>query len=322
MLGRLSHKTKQFFFVLIKLSIVVAAFYIIYHKLTSNDALDIKSFLIVSKENDLFSIKNVSVLMILTIFNWYFEILKWKLLLKPVTSISFKIAAEQSLGALTASLLTPNRLGEYAAKVVYFKKSKRKAVILLNLLGHMLQMTVTVIFGVVGIWIFQSRQDLGFNYFKVFLIIFVFVITIGALFFLLNKIKMRIKGFSVEKLKSFLLKLPKQTFVYGFLCSLIRYLIFSFQFFFLLKLFKVNIGYFEAMSVISSVYILASIIPSLLIFDVVIKGSVAVYLFGMIGVNSLTVLSIVTLMWLLNFMLPSVFGSYYVLNFKLPKPNN
>jgi uncharacterized membrane protein YbhN (UPF0104 family) len=319
MLVRLSHKTKQFFFVLIKLSVVVAAFYIISHKLTSNDALEISSFLKVLQENELFSIENVFLLLLLTVFNWFFEILKWQLLLKPISPISFKIAAAQSLGALTASLLTPNRLGEYAAKVMYFKKPKRKAVVLLNLLGHLLQMSVTVIFGVIGLWLFQSRQDLGIDYIKISLVIFVIVGLIILVLFLLNKIKMRIKGYSVEKLKHFFQKLPKQTFVYVFLCSVVRYLIFSFQFFLLLKLFKVNISYFDAMTVISSVYLLASIIPSLLIFDVLIKGSVAVYLFGLIAVNGLTVLSVVTLMWLLNFMLPSVFGSYYVLNFKLPK---
>ena len=73
------------------------------------------------------------------------------------------------------------------------------------------------------------------------------------------------------------------------------------------------------MIVITSMYLLASIIPSIFIFDVVIKGSVAVYLFSIVGVNELTVLCIVTLMWLLNFVTPSVFGSYYVLNFNLPK---
>ena len=54
-------------------------------------------------------------------------------------------------------------------------------------------------------------------------------------------------------------------------------------------------------------------------FDVVIKGSVAVYLFDIVGVNELTTLSIIMLMWILNFVLPSIFGAVFVLKFKLPK---
>ena len=100
-----------------------------------------------------------------------------------------------------------------------------------------------------------------------------------------------------------------------------RYVIFSFQFYYLLKIFGVDISYFAAMIVITSMYFLASIIPSISIFDVVVKGSVAVFLFSFIEVNELIVLSTTTIMWLLNFALPSLFGSYYVINFKLPSAN-
>lgn len=69
------------------------------------------------------------------------------------------------------------------------------------------------------------------------------------------------------------------------------------------------------MIVITTMYLLSSIIPTIFVFDVVIKGSIALYLFSFIAVNELTILSIVTLMWILNFVLPNVFGGFYVLNF-------
>jgi hypothetical protein len=66
-------------------------------------------------------------------------------------------------------------------------------------------------------------------------------------------------------------------------------------------------------------YLLASVVPTISLFDVVIKGSIAIFLFSYVRVNELTILSITTIMWLLNFAIPSIFGSYYVLNFKLPE---
>jgi len=69
-------------------------------------------------------------------------------------------------------------------------------------------------------------------------------------------------------------------------------------------------------------YLLVSIIPSIFIFDVIIKGSVAVYLFSFVGANELTILVIVTIMWLLNFVMPSIFGSYHVLNFSWYKSDD
>ncbi|OUR98341.1 hypothetical protein A9Q86_14935 [Flavobacteriales bacterium 33_180_T64] len=317
--GGLPYKTKQFFFVLIKLSIIFGAFYFIYQKLVENENLDFYQFLDFLNKNNVFSTKNICFLLVLTSFNWFFEIIKWKTLVGYIKSISFKNALEQSLGALTASLFTPNRIGEYGAKAVYYNTSKRKQVMLLNLHSNMMQMTVTVLFGLVGLLAMHSKYDLNINYFKAFR--FLALIIIIGLFAILGmrQNKYKIKGFSIEKLKVFFKNLPKRIHGLTFGLSVLRYLIFSFQFYFLLQIFGVNVSYYNAMMVISTLYLLASIIPSIFIFDVIIKGSVAVYLFSIVGVNEFTILSIVTMMWLLNFVLPSMFGSYYVLNFNLPK---
>ena len=67
---------------------------------------------------------------------------------------------------------------------------------------------------------------------------------------------------------------------------------------------------------IFAVYFLASSLPTFQFLDFAVKGSVAVYFFGLLGVNEWIVIFISTLMWFLNIVLPVVIGSYYVLNFK------
>jgi hypothetical protein len=318
-LGGLSYKTKQFFFVLIKLSIVLGAFYFIYLKLTENENLSFSVFFEFLHKNEVFSDKNIIFLLVLTFFNWFFEIVKWKKLVHSVKVISFKIAFEQSLGSLTASLITPNRIGEYGAKAAYYNSKDRKRILLLNLLGNMMQMSATVIFGCIGLYFFTTEYDLELNYirFSRFLILIIIIAILTT--FGLTQNKFKIKGFPIEKIKQFYRQLPSKTLVIGLLLSIIRYLIFSFQFYYLLLMFGIDVQYSNAMIVMTSMYLLSSIIPSIFIFDVIIKGSVAVYLFGLVGVNEFTILSIVTLMWILNFVLPSLFGSYYVLNFNLLK---
>lgn len=319
--GSLPYKTKQFFLVLIKLSIVVGAFYFIYQKLAENDALDFQVFIQFLVENDVFSLKIVLFLLFLSIFNWILEILKWQTLVSTVEKISFKNALEQSLGSLTASLFTPNRIGEYGAKAIYFSSGKRKKIVFLNFLGNVMQMSTTVILGLIGLGLLHSKYDLNINYYKVsrFFMIIVILVLFASFGFKQNTFK--IKGFSMERLVFFFKAIPTKIKVSGMLLSVMRYAVFSFQFFYLLHVFGVNVSYYNAMVVISSMYILASVIPSVFIFDVVIKSSVAVYLFSIVGVNDFTTLSIVTLMWLLNFVLPSIFGSYYVLNFNFQNNN-
>ena len=157
LLGGLPYKTKQFFFVLIKLSIVVGAFYFIYQKLVNNTDLDFNEFIQFLSKNGAFSTKNILFLLVLTLFNWFFEILKWQYLVSVLKSISLKKSLEQSLGALTASLITPNRIGEYGAKAMYYPVNKRGKIMLLNLVGHMTQMSITLVFGCIGLAFFFNN---------------------------------------------------------------------------------------------------------------------------------------------------------------------
>jgi hypothetical protein len=80
--------------------------------------------------------------------------------------------------------------------------------------------------------------------------------------------------------------------------------------------FDVDLPYFTLMAAIASVYFLASSLPTFQFLDFAVKGSVAVYFFGILGVNEWIVIFISTLMWFLNVVLPVIIGSYYVMNFK------
>lgn len=317
MTNGLSYKTKQFFFVLIKLSIVAGTFYFIYQKLTQNEHLSFSDFSYFLEKNKVFSLKNILFLLFLTVFNWFFEILKWQKLASIVTKISFFKSLEQSLGALTASLFTPNRIGEYGAKAVYFQYGVRKKIMLLNLLGNMSQMAVTTFVGIFGLVAFYLIYKPEINPYQllVFAGICLMVLLFARHFWRNNSWNLR--GFELSKIKDFIKDIAPATKTQVLLLATIRYFLFSLQFYFLLTLFQVNLNYYEAMVVISCSYLLSSIIPSIFIFDVVVKGGVAVFLFSFAVVDNVIVLSTITFMWLLNFVLPSIFGSYYVLNFNL-----
>ena len=101
--------------------------------------------------------------------------------------------------------------------------------------------------------------------------------------------------------------------------AILRYLVFSHQYYFLFLAFDVDLPYLILISAISSVYFLASSLPTFQFLDFAVKGSVAVYFFGILGVNEWVVVFVTTLMWFLNVVLPVIIGSYYVLNFKPPK---
>jgi len=311
----LPYKTKQFFFVLIKLAIVIGASYYVYNRLINNQELDFRVFIDFISKNEVFTPKNMIFVVFLTIFNWFLEILKWKELVSVVKKISFIEATKQSLSALTASLFTPNRVGEYGAKAIYYPKRYTKRILLLNLMGNIFQMSITVILGIIGLYYFLNAYDVAIPYYRVSRFGLILLIVVGFGLLGVSQNKFRIKGFSFERIKAFIKEIPFQKKTTVFIISLMRYAIFSYQFYFLLVILGIELSYLETMIGITSMYVLASVIPTLFIFDVVVKGSVAVYVFGYLGINEFTILCVVTLMWILNFVLPSVFGSFHILNF-------
>lgn len=319
MLTAIFHKTKQFSLVLIKIGLVVAAFYFIYTKLFHNSDLDFDVFIQNLMNFSSISANTILILLFLSIFNWFFEILKWQTLVGCISEISFNEASAQTLSALTASLLTPNRIGDYGAKAIHYQRNQRKKIVLLNLIGNSAQMAITMIFGTVGFAYFALRFQPELNYKGLLIGIGALGFIVIPLIWILKTNGLKKQKRSLYKLFDFLKNISKNALFKIGLFSLVRYLIFSFQFYYLLYLFGIEMNYFEAMTFISSMYLLASIIPSIFIFDVIIKGGIAIYVFGLIGIPETIILSIITLMWILNFVLPSVIGSYHVLNFKLPK---
>lgn len=306
----ISNKIKHFLVLLVKLLIVGAAFYFIYNQLANNDKLDWQKFLVLFHKNQ--SILGIGFILLLSVLNRFFEILKWQNLVSFLKPISLAEATKQVLAALTAGLFTPNGVGEYAGKALYFDKKETKKIVFLNLICNGIQMILTVVFGVFGLLYFNSQYTIITS--KTIGIIFgCCILFFGILFF--SK-KINIKGYSIEKLIHKINEIPKAIHKKNILLGVFRYLVFSHQYYFLFLAFDVDLPYLILIATIASVYFLASSLPTFQFLDFAVKGSVAVYFFGILGVNEWVVIFISTLMWFLNVVLPVLFGSYYVLNFK------
>ena len=303
-------KAKQFLTALVKLLIVGGAFYFIYNQLVNNDKLDWQRF--IEKFRDSWSVLGVLFILFLSFLNRFLEILKWKNLVSSFRIISVSTATKHVLAALTASIFTPNGIGEYAGKALYFEKGETKKIIFLNLINNGIQMLLSVVFGIFGLLYFNAEFDVITT--KTVGIIFVIfcVVVLGSFIFK----SFTIKGYSLEKLLHKINQIPKTIHQRNILLGISRYLVFSHQYYFLFLAFGVELPYLMLMATVASVYFLASSLPTFQFLDFAVKGSVAIYFFAMLGVNEWIIIFISTLMWFLNVVLPVIIGSYYVLNFK------
>ena len=223
------HKAKQFLVFLIKVLIVTAAFYFIYQQLAYNDKLDWNKFTILVKEKATFL--GILFLLAFTFANRFLEILKWQNLVSFIKPISLGESTKQVLGALTAGIFTPNGLGEYAGKALYFDKKKTKKIIFLNLICNGIQMILTIVFGTIGLFILGYwKWSLAIIGLSIFFI----------LFSILSK-DIKIKGYSIDKLIKKINEIPKQIHQKNNFLALCRYLVFSHQYYFLFLAFDVDL---------------------------------------------------------------------------------
>jgi len=303
------HKAKQFLVLLIKLLIVGGAFYFIYTQLANNDKLDWEKFIVLFQKNQ--SVGGISFILLLSVLNRFFEILKWQNLVSYLHKITVLESTKQVLGALTAGLFTPNGVGEYAGKALFFEKSKAKKIVFLNLICNGIQMILSIVFGIFGLLYFNANYNIITS--ETVLILFGICVLLFGILFVSKKIN--IKGYSIEKLIHKINEIPKSIHQKNIFLAVCRYLVFSHQYYFLFLAFDVDLPYLTMMATIASVYFLASSLPTFQFLDFAVKGSVAVYFFGILGINEWIVVFISTLMWFLNVVLPVIIGSYYVMNY-------
>lgn len=306
------NKAKQFLLVILKLLIVSMALGYIYYQLQDKiiDWTILSSYL---------SIQSLLILLLFSITNWVLEIFKWQNLVSYFKEITFSEATKQTLGSLTASIFTPNRIGEYGAKMLYYSKKETKKVLFLNFISNSTQMATTCFFGILGIILLSLQQPKKMLWisFKIKTIPFlVFSAFMVLLFLIVAYKKGSIYGFSVKKLIEKIKQFPSNIMKSNLQLSTMRYLIFSHQFYYLLVLFKCDIPYSTALTIIFTMYFLASLLPSIHFMDVAIKGSIAIYLFSMFGSNEWKIVMITSLMWCFNLVFPVLIGSYFVFRFK------
>ena len=226
--------------------------------------------------------------------------------------ISFREALSQTLASLTVSLPTPSRLGEYAAKAYYYPSAQRKKIVFLNGIGNLAQMSITCVMGIFGLIIYGNTFPIDIHI--EWLVGFMLCMTVLILLIIYLKRKFSIFRFlGMPILKKYFQKLSWRDKLSTLGFSLGRYLIFSTQFYLILLFLGAEIQLLEGLAIIYIMYLVVSVLPMFPFLDIVVKGSAAVWLFQSIGVDEYTVLATTLGVWVLNLVIPSIFGSFQLI---------
>ena len=320
---------------LIKIGIVLTSLYFLYAQFKDNlfvqsvngSSYNLKTFL--SSEFLSENFFTICIVVFLMFFNWLLESLKWRFLIKKIENISVLTSLRAVFSGITVSAFTPNRIGEYGGRVFCLSTADRIKAVLITVIGSMSQLLITIVFGSIGIVYVMSNYTDDFSEFwsidGISFYVIIFVLVLLNLLLLLLFLNTSLFTVFLNKLK-FLEKYHKYSEVFSFyncselfkvlLYSAFRYAVFTFQYYILLQMCSVNIPYTEVMFLVMSMLFIISVIPTIAITEIGVRAYVAVVILGLASVNISGILSATFLLWIINLLIPSVIGMFFVFTLK------
>lgn len=260
--------------------------------------------------------------LILTCVNWTLETIKWRSLVNRLDKIGFRRAFLGILLGISFSLFTPNRLGEYGGRVLVLKHH-RLAAIVSTLIGSYSQIVANMSIGGLALLIFLWKYMHVHIYYivalssvyaclAIFLFVSYFNIDIVSVLFRKYSIFKKIseyvdivKKYSISDLRNLLL------------LSFGRYGIYCMQFYLLLKVFKTGLKFSDGIVLIPNVFFVQGILPTMAIFDVSLRGQVAVQFISDYAQGEMfQVVAASLVLWFINLIVPSLIGGFFALFFK------
>lgn len=249
---------------------------------------------------------------ILMVANWGLEAKKWEFLIKPVQPLSFSIAFKSVLAGLTTGLFTPNRLGNFIGRLAFVNKEHHNQAIVNTLIGNLAQFVSTLMIGLIGL---LTLLHLEFNVLNssVIIILSLILISLGLLLYF-KPIIVDIKPINFifsSKTKSAIQQVNNtstQLKINILSLSFTRYMVFCVQYYLLFLAFE-SAPVILFFGLISSTFLITTLIPSLFFGKLFVRESVAIFVFSTAHVDTTLVLIVAFLLWLFNLAIPALIGS-------------
>ncbi len=324
---------------LIRSAILVFTFFYLYEQLFYKHDLSsfLKSIETVTKAPHFWVLTTVVVLLLPV--NLLLESRKWQFLMQKLEKVSLLGALKAVLAGVSVSIFLPNRVGDYLGRVFILKKADRLQATLATILGSMAQWLTTVLFGLTSVAFFLPRwitPDNSLNRWAFAGLIFSIILVAALLVFaflnfsVFSVLLKNISGRAYNKIAHYSEVFSwynARELLYVLVISMLRYLVFSMQFFLLLRIFRIHIGYFDAMMVIGLIYLLMSVIPTIALSEIGVRGSVSLYVFGLFfgitlpGMMNGQIVAASSALWFLNIAFPALSGLFFIFKLRFFRNN-
>lgn len=253
--------------------------------------------------------------------NWGMEAFKWRSVTANVERLKFYKAFKSVLMGLASGFFTPNRICDPVGRVLYLKNENKGKGVLLSFVCTAAQSFAGLFFLMFALLLLTVNPEvLDKSYFPDLSVASLVCIAVAlVLYFTIPlwgpKLKISRYPHLDNAIKAMgevsyptLLKVSGQ--------SIIRFAIYSTQYYLILRFMGVDLSVFSGLVLIPINYFFISVTPSVSFSEMGIRGFYASLLIG--GVTGMQVASAMAavLVWVINYIIPLIAGSVYVAKWK------
>lgn len=264
----------------------------------------------------------------LVLVNIFLESYKWYSLMSWAAPVKYTTALASYFAGITFSIITPNRVGEYPGRILYLGGSNTIRYLVVSVSGILGQLAGIYFLGLVGLTYYHLHiLSVGDTMIGKIFITAIMAKGVLAVCIIINILiaimywrsdvwlpliatSKRLRRFSLySKLMS---RIDNSNKMKVLVLSLLRVLVFTAQFLFLLLWLNVNVPLLQGFCMAALFFWVMAVVPSLALTELGIRGVVGLYIFGQVSQNSVGVLVATTSIWVINLVLPAIIGSILI----------
>lgn len=257
--------------------------------------------------------------------NWMLEISKWRMITRSFMNESWLNSTQIVLAGVAVGVITPSRIGEYGGRFYMVEAPARWKSLSATLLTSLAQNIITILFGLFGIIyiINQNRESYTSIYFSVLIPALLIFFTLTIVYWnplKLSKIISYVNRFYLnslfrfEKHVEFCKNVSRLNLLKVLVVSAIRYMVYAFQYLLLLFFFGIDIGMVHSLCIIAVIWLIQTGIPLPPLLGIIGRGEIAVWMWSQYTENTLGILAVTFLLWMINLIVPALTGWLVIMN--------
>lgn len=255
------------------------------------------------------------VMLFLTLANWAMEAVKWRQLVAAVEPMRFRKAFAATLAGTSVGLVTPNRTGEFLGRVLFISPGNRIKGACATAMGSMAQLITTLLAGLGALAVGRHLPAHGADGPFAWGLAGAALAIAGAALWLYMRpailqkfvravpLLRRLSG-AVQVMEGY--SPAERCTVLGL--SMARYAIFCLQYLLCLAVFA-GLGWQAGLPVVPVIYLVSTLVPTMLLSELGVRGSVAVAILAPLGMAPALVLLASFAVWAMNLALPAAAGA-------------